>query len=383
MEEQERDKRANGEDEQYTFEDMYPTDEEASFWEYRDALVIAVDRLETFCSKERRAGTYNTFYEAAVTLLSLGVPHEGAMPPKIISRWREVLTSFEPQLDVQVIAAETYHYDPDPDNDPFDVFKSMAETALLPDCEDWLDCRKRLAGDLEPILKKLRELRDMAIVPPPASSVGDGKESSAMSGEPVSGDYVFRRLGHSWQCTFQGDTFLLKHMDGAAYIALLLQSPNKYISAMELYRVVKAPNQVPMTAITHEEAKQKKLSTIASVDPVMDECYKDEVRQKLQDIREGIEEAKRLNKDDEIMRLELERDNLSRTVKAALGLAGSPRQHSRVRDRIRITVTNGIKRVFDQLKNAENKELRHHLVDSISTGHYPIYGPRLEIDWVL
>ena len=53
MEEQERDKWADWEREHPSFEYFYPTDEEASFWEYRDALVIAVDRLGVFSGKER------------------------------------------------------------------------------------------------------------------------------------------------------------------------------------------------------------------------------------------------------------------------------------------------------------------------------------------
>ena len=117
-------------------------------------------------------------------------------------------------------------------------------------------------------------------------------------------------------------------------------------------------------------------------DEVLDDRARQELRARLVDLEEEIEEADRWHDPERASRAALERDALLGELAAATGLGGRTRRLGDQSERARKTVTARIRDVIDRVERL-HPALGAHLRGSVTTGTYCAYSPPAPTAWEL
>ncbi len=177
--------------------------------------------------------------------------------------------------------------------------------------------------------------------------------------------FVFRRYGEFWRLTFDGQTVYLKDSVGLAYIARLLNEPNRDIPAVSL------------------------LAARAGIDPRIasgssGKLLEEEDRAKYQNLyreySEELEEAKRNNDLGRIEKLKSDMDSLAHELARATGLGGRSREKTDA-DKVRKSVSMAVSRDIERI-TGEHAALGRHLDAFITSGLTFRYAPEPPIDWL-
>jgi non-specific serine/threonine protein kinase len=150
---------------------------------------------------------------------------------------------------------------------------------------------------------------------------------------------------------------------GLRYIALLLAAPGRDIHAAELAQTVEG--------VEHTKAD-------GSAGPALDAQSKDAYRQRLEELAEELDEARRWADPERAARAEAEIDALTEHLAQAIGLGGRDRVSNSPAERARVSVTKAIRSAIRTI-GGHSPALERHLSESIRTGQFCSYAPPGEL----
>ena len=196
---------------------------------------------------------------------------------------------------------------------------------------------------------------------------------------PLDPGYGLRREGAIWTVVFEGRTVRERHSLGLAYIAYLLARPDRDVAAWELEAldglpsgdgVSALPGDVQVSGSPEQALEAGDARAIA------------EYRERLGDLREEAESARRGNDLGRIERLDDEAQFLESELTRMVGLGARARTTGSPAERARLRVTKAIRYSIRKLA-AHDAALGEHLDASVRTGTLCCYAPRPRLggDW--
>jgi hypothetical protein len=188
-------------------------------------------------------------------------------------------------------------------------------------------------------------------------------------GAVPAGRQVFRRDGTLWTLAYAGRTVRMRDAKGLRDLATLLAAPGRPVAAAELVAASAGDAAVPA-------------DLRLGADEVLDDRARHELRARLLDLEEEIEEADRWHDQERAARAAVERDALVAELAAAAGLGGRARRLGDQSERARKTVTARIRDVIDRVERL-HPALGAHLRASVTTGTYCSYSPPAPTAWEL
>lgn len=180
-------------------------------------------------------------------------------------------------------------------------------------------------------------------------------------GEPMR-RYVFRRQGEHWVVLYDADVFRLRHTLGVAYLARLLASPGRELHVLDLVGTGAA--------------------FASDAGPVLDGDARRAYRERIQELRDTLEDAVRRRDREREAACRHEMELLVAELSRGEGLGGRQRAAGSTVERARQTVTKALKSTLRRI-SAESPALGRHLASTIRTGTYCRYDPdpRLPTAW--
>lgn len=194
-----------------------------------------------------------------------------------------------------------------------------------------------------------------------------GEPSPASAAREADGN-VFRREGDYWTIAFGGEVVRLRDTKGLRYLAYLLRDPGGELHVADLVGLLHPGEAVrPTTGDAGE---------------VLDARARASYRERLEDLRDELEEAERFNDLGRAARAREEIDAIGAGLCAAVGLGGRARRAGSDSERARLMVTQRIRGALRKIR-ATAPGLGRHLDASIKTGHFCSYAPEGSVLWRL
>jgi len=171
------------------------------------------------------------------------------------------------------------------------------------------------------------------------------------------------REGDVWTISFEERTVCLRDAKGIRLLARLLTNPGREIHALDLVGAA--------GLVGGDDAG-----------PVLDATAKRAYRQRLNDLAEDLEDARRHNDPERAARAETEIDALTDQLAAAIGVGGRDRRAASQSERARVAATRNLRTVIQRAAEV-HPSLGRHLEMTIRTGTYCSYqpDPRVPSDW--
>jgi hypothetical protein len=197
------------------------------------------------------------------------------------------------------------------------------------------------------------------LAPPPGSA-------------PSTTTAVLRREGDVWQVGLAGEVFRMKDAKGVHLLVTLLRHPGQEIHALDL--AAGAPG-----AIAAGEVPDR-----GDAGPLLDPAARAAYKQRLEDLRDELEEAERFNDPARAERARLEIDFLADELARGVGLGGRERRAASAAERARVNATRTIGGVLKKISTLSPR-LGEHLRATVRTGYLCVYapGPGSPIRWEL
>jgi tetratricopeptide (TPR) repeat protein len=192
--------------------------------------------------------------------------------------------------------------------------------------------------------------------------------------EPSKSPAIFRREDEFWILGYQDRVSRVRHRKGLDLISRLVHKPYEAIHVVELASMVseaRDPSQADLTGLGGTETG-----------PLLDSTAKRSYRERVRELREELEEARRFNDLGRVMKLEEELQFLTRELAKAVGLFGRDRATGSTSERTRVRVTNAIKTAIAGIV-PYHAPLASHFNQSIKTGYYCAYRPEIRLNWEL
>lgn len=185
--------------------------------------------------------------------------------------------------------------------------------------------------------------------------------------QSLESEYVFQKCGQKWVVTFSDDTIYLNDTVGPYYIRQLLLKPYIKIPVLEMLEAISGK---PLTTYASHAGPQSDAKTVG------------EVKSKLKDLQEELEEADRNSDIASKLRLQPQIEALSDYLRETMGFGGRLRKASDDAGRARTRITNAIDRTINSIRN-DLPAASQHFENSINTGRFMSYEPEERLDWVL
>ena len=115
---------------------------------------------------------------------------------------------------------------------------------------------------------------------------------------------------------------------------------------------------------------------------ILDPQARAEYKERLESLREELEEARRFNDPGRVGRLEGEIEFLNRELSAAFGIGGRAKKAADSTERIRKAVSGRVRGALLRIQQ-EHPQLGAHLSRAIRTGTFCSYAPEKTVDWSL
>lgn len=167
------------------------------------------------------------------------------------------------------------------------------------------------------------------------------------------------REGRSWRLRWRGRNTLVKHSVGMLHLAVLIANPDTDIRAADLVAGVGALGDT---------------GTRVSEQPMLDRAAVAEYRQRLERLRDEIDDLESRNELADADRVRAERDWLVAELAGATGVAGRARTFPDSGERARIAVGKAVRRALAQIQETDT-EIGEHLRNTIHTGMQCSYRP--------
>jgi tetratricopeptide (TPR) repeat protein len=197
---------------------------------------------------------------------------------------------------------------------------------------------------------------------------------------------VFRKEGEYWTLSWEGSESRLRHRKGMHYIAWLLRHPGREFAATDLISTIETVSDGPAAAITSAAGAHSSNIAIAhnlgDAGAALDATAKAQYRRRLEDLRDELELAERLNDVGRTENARNEMEFIEAELTAAIGLGGRDRKNGSHAERARLAVTKAIKTALSSVRHAD-PGLGRHLTLSIQTGSFCSYVPPHPVAWRL
>ncbi|HEX4209568.1 MAG TPA: AAA family ATPase, partial [Candidatus Binataceae bacterium] len=188
---------------------------------------------------------------------------------------------------------------------------------------------------------------------------GNTRTSSSSS---VPQKAVFYKEGEYWTVGLGGKTVRLKDTKGLAYLSYLFRHPAIEFHVLDLVGGIASGSdggEVDRSAansISGDYQLEKTgihIGRLGDAGEVLDDKAKSAYRRRLSELREELEEAKALGKEDSAEQLEDELDALTRELSRAVGLGGRDRRAASASERARQTVSKAIKGAIERITQSD------------------------------
>jgi hypothetical protein len=184
---------------------------------------------------------------------------------------------------------------------------------------------------------------------------------------PLLADNIFRRKGELWEVRFAGgETNLLYPSKGAAYLHILLSSPNTFLTAADLAWRVSRNRERYALGDAGEVADREALSAY---------------RARADELVEELQEARENNDPGAQERIRQEMQFLAEQTRAARGLGGRQRKASDDRERVRKAVANAIRRTIQTIAQYDRQLAEHLRGPRLRVGRSLSYTPDRGLRW--
>ena len=215
--------------------------------------------------------------------------------------------------------------------------------------------------------------------------------SAPESGGPTTHRGLFSRDGEFWRIGYDGESFALKHSKGLAYLAQLLRYPGTEFHALDLVGGIfgRAGEDDPASPASSLPRGDDALNSagihvggLGDAGEMLDDRAKAEYRRRLEELRDELEEAKRIGNVERAERAETEIESLTAELSRAVGLGGRNRRAASASERARQSVTHAIKAAVEKIGESHG-ELGRLLTRSVRTGISCGYyaNPEVSIVW--
>lgn len=181
---------------------------------------------------------------------------------------------------------------------------------------------------------------------------------------PVGTDHAaatFRRQGDVWTMAFAGVEVQLTHQKGFVDLQLLLTRPGAELHCLEI---------------------AGRPAEISGEEPVLDERAQRELRARVRELQQDIDDADARNDAGRAERAREELDRIVEHLSGALGLAGRRRALGSAAERARSAVTWRIRNAIRKIGSAHPR-LGRHLENTVRTGTFCVYEPEAPVDWAV
>ena len=204
-------------------------------------------------------------------------------------------------------------------------------------------------------------------------------------------DGVFRKEGEYWAVGYGGKSFRLKDTKGLGYLAHLLRHPGVEFHVLDLVGGIAGQhdddeiNQLAQGLPRGDENLEKAgihIANLGDAGEMLDDQAKAAYRRRLSELREELDEAKKLGNVDRAEQAEHEIDALTSELSRAVGLGGRNRRAASASERARQSITKTIKAVLERIEQSD-AALGEILSRCIKTGTFCSYqsGPDSPIAW--
>ncbi len=197
-----------------------------------------------------------------------------------------------------------------------------------------------------------------------------GSPARRLGGSPEGA--IFRKEGDFWTLVFGDAVIHLRDSKGLQYLAYLLRYPGRELHAITVACVGRI-QPVDVRRAVHGAAAS-----------ILDGKAKAAYRQRLEELRDQLEEAERFNDLGRAARARTELDAIAQQLTSAIGVGGRDRKTSSDAERARLTVTQCIKAALKKIR-ASHPALGDHLATRVKTGYFCAYTPDPDrpISWQL
>jgi len=187
---------------------------------------------------------------------------------------------------------------------------------------------------------------------------------------PTQGESLFIEPNEYWTIRYQGHVALIKSTRGLHYLAVLLRDPGREFHVREL-----------LAHPLHASAPSAGVAVPEQVAgglfygfPVLDAQAKAEYKRRINELRDELEEAERVNNAQRKTEIQTELQAICEHLAYAVGLWGRDRKTCSDGERARSAVTKCIKKAIRKIGEAI-PSLGYHFADSIKTGYFCSYNP--------
>jgi len=203
---------------------------------------------------------------------------------------------------------------------------------------------------------------------------------------------VFRRSGDDWEIRYAGGSKnLYSNLDGLFYIHQLISCPNQGLLPSEL-RAAHAQFAAPQstrvalrgnsTGDSEFQAEKDYRDAASDIGPVLDKQAKEELGERLAEIKKEIENCRKRNDDVGESELEKEKEFIVQQLKSSTGLGGGDVMISPAGKKARDAVRNAMKRAVSKISE-KDIDCAAHLRNSLRYEEVIKYQPEQSVDWEL
>src|SRR5262245_45741520 len=183
--------------------------------------------------------------------------------------------------------------------------------------------------------------------------------------------------GEYWTLAFEARLIGLRDSKGLRQLALLLREPGREFHVLDLVARID-PGEIDGNGPRIEPEELAKLTVRSALGEdggeLLDAQARAAYKQRLVELTEELEEARKFHDAERVTRIEDEIDIVERALKDSYGLGGRSRKAGSAADQARVNVTKNIGRALDQIE-AKHESLGRLLKSTIRTGIFCSYQP--------
>jgi len=185
---------------------------------------------------------------------------------------------------------------------------------------------------------------------------------------------VFMRQGDYWTIRYQGQAAILKATRGLECLGYLLRHSGRDVHVSELIGAhIDLPGPLMLSDL-REVGVHAVTAGRRDAGPILDSRAKAEYKERIDELRNDLDEAERFNDSYRAARARNEMDAVAGQLAAAVGLGGRDRRASSGAERARSAVTKRIKKAINRIARVV-PPLGRHLGTRIKTGYFCSYNP--------
>ena len=185
---------------------------------------------------------------------------------------------------------------------------------------------------------------------------------------------VFVRQGDYWTICYQGQTAILKATRGLDCLCYLLRHPGRDVHVIQLLATPVDPALLKLVGTLRRADGDVVTAGLQDTGPILDSQAKAEYKQRIDELRNDLEEAERFNDSYRATRARSEIAAIAGQLAAAVGLGGRDRRFSSEAERARSAVTKRIKEAINRIEKVL-PSLACHFAARVKTGYFCSYNP--------